>query len=61
MPSPLDTNLCRQLGNYVETLTHTGQKMLDKDILKKLKNICKYVFIVFAGHTVLIWLSYLEI
>ncbi|PNF21519.1 hypothetical protein B7P43_G13514 [Cryptotermes secundus] len=41
MPTPLDSNLSRQVGKYVETLTHTGQKVLDKDVLKKLKNICK--------------------
>ena len=44
MSSPLDSNLCRQLGDYVETLTHSGQKVLDKDTLKKLKNICKYAY-----------------
>jgi len=43
MSSPLDSKLCRELGDYVETLTHSGQKLLDKDTLKKLKNICKYV------------------
>jgi hypothetical protein len=43
MSSPLDSKLCRELGDYVETLTHSGQKVLDKDTLKKLKNICKYV------------------
>jgi hypothetical protein len=42
MSSPLDSNLCRRLGEYVEGLTHSGQKILDKDTLKKLKNICKY-------------------
>ncbi|XP_069695250.1 UV-stimulated scaffold protein A-like [Periplaneta americana] len=41
MSSPLDNSLCTELGKCVETLTHTGQKVLDKDILKKLKNICK--------------------
>lgn len=41
MSSPLDSKLCRELGDYVETLTHSGQKLLDKDTLKKLKNICK--------------------
>jgi len=44
MSLPLDSNLCRQLGDYVETLTHSGQKVLDKDTLKKLKNICKYAY-----------------
>jgi hypothetical protein len=44
MSSPLDSNLCRQLGDYVETLTHSGQKVLEKDTLKKLKNICKYAY-----------------
>lgn len=28
----------------METLTHSGQKILDKDTLKKLKNICKYAY-----------------
>jgi hypothetical protein len=28
----------------VEKLTHSGQKVLDKDTLKKLKNICKYAY-----------------
>jgi hypothetical protein len=42
MRTPLDSKLRRQLGNYVEILTHTGQKVLDKNVLKKLKNICRY-------------------
>lgn len=53
MPTPLDSNLSKQLGKCVETLTHTGQKVLDKDVLKKLKNICKYVnhvFLVCVDH-----------
>jgi hypothetical protein len=54
MPTPLDSNLRRQLGEYVETLTHTGQKVLDKDALKKLKNICKY-----ANRVVLVFVDYI--
>lgn len=52
MSAPLDSNLCRQLGDYVETLTHSGQKVLDKDIFKKLKNICKYAYY-YPLHTII--------
>lgn len=37
----LDSKLCKELAEAVESLTHTGLKTLDQTILKKLKNICK--------------------
>lgn len=37
----LDSNLCKDLAEAIETLTHTGLKTLDQAVMKKLKNICK--------------------
>lgn len=37
----LNSNLCKDLAEAVESLTHTGLKTLDQAVLKKLKNICK--------------------
>lgn len=39
----VDNKLCKDLAEAVETLTHTGLKTLDQLLLKKIKNICKYV------------------
>ncbi|GLG98966.1 UV-stimulated scaffold protein A [Gryllus bimaculatus] len=41
MPSPLDTKLCQELAQHIEALTHTGQKVLEPTLIKKIKQICR--------------------
>lgn len=41
MAERLDSDMCGQLAENVEILTHSGQKTLDESKLKKIKQICK--------------------
>ncbi|XP_049862769.1 UV-stimulated scaffold protein A-like [Schistocerca gregaria] len=41
MAERLDSDMCGQLAENVEILTHSGQKTLDESRLKKIKQICK--------------------
>ncbi|XP_046995660.1 UV-stimulated scaffold protein A-like isoform X1 [Schistocerca americana] len=45
MAERLDSDMCGQLAENVEILTHSGQKTLDESKLKKIKQICKSLYL----------------
>ncbi|XP_063228388.1 UV-stimulated scaffold protein A-like isoform X2 [Bacillus rossius redtenbacheri] len=41
MSCSADSDLCKQLSQHIEKLTHSGKNSLEEKLLKEVKNICK--------------------